>query len=150
MLFILTFWVKKMSMSKQQVLCTTSPCELTIETMIEGQCQTVQWVMVSTKWPPFMVQCGKILYCDLAKGSRSKIKSQDQNKWSCAQLHRPSELLEPWSKDNVKRLKEVQCPKVPPPPVLRTYTRTDWRAVDITRSIPATPGDKQLCLLIWM
>ena len=30
-----------------------------LETMIDGQCQMVQWAMVSTKWPLFMVQCVK-------------------------------------------------------------------------------------------
>ena len=29
--------------------------------VIEGQYEMVQWVMVSTKWPPFMVQYGKII-----------------------------------------------------------------------------------------
>ena len=32
----------KRSRSKQQVLCTTSSSQLTVETMIEGQSQTVQ------------------------------------------------------------------------------------------------------------
>ena len=59
-----------------------------VETMTEGQCQTVQWVMVSTKWPLFKVQFGKILsFCDLAKRSR---KCQGQKNRSCAQLHHHS------------------------------------------------------------
>ena len=41
--------VKKISRSKQQVLCTTTSSWLTVETMIEGQCQMVQGVMVSLK-----------------------------------------------------------------------------------------------------
>ena len=39
---------KKVKVKK--VWCTTSTILLTVETMIEGQCQTVQQVMVSTKW----------------------------------------------------------------------------------------------------
>ena len=41
--------VNKRSRSKQQVLCTNSSSYLTVETMINGQCQTVQYVMVSTR-----------------------------------------------------------------------------------------------------
>ena len=40
---------RKGQFTKQQVLCTTSSSQLTIETMIEGQSQTVQWALGSTK-----------------------------------------------------------------------------------------------------
>ena len=40
--------VKKRSRSKQQVLCTTSSSHLTVEAMIEGKSQMVQWAMGST------------------------------------------------------------------------------------------------------
>ena len=127
--------------SKQQILCTTSSSKLTVETMIKDQCQTVQWVTVSTKWPPIHGTMCKILsflwpcknvkerskqqilcatsssqltvetmiegesqtvqsdprswynvqkilsFCDLAKKPR---KGQGQNNRSCAKLHHPS------------------------------------------------------------
>ena len=67
--------VKKRSSSKQQVLCTTSSSQLTVQTMIEGPGQAVQWVMGSTKWPPFMVQCVKV-FVTLQKGQeRVKVKT---------------------------------------------------------------------------
>ena len=47
--------------------------------MIEGQCQKVQWAMVSITWPPFMVQHRKIIRflwpCKMVK-KRSRSKQQ--------------------------------------------------------------------------
>ena len=51
--------IKKGSRSKQQVLSTTSSSQLTVETTLEGQSQTVQWVMVH--WPPVWYNVQTIL-----------------------------------------------------------------------------------------
>ena len=68
-----------MSRSNQQVLCTSSSSQLNVDTMIEDQSQTVQWVMGSTKWPPFMVQCAQKYKfswpCEKVK-KRSKVKTK--------------------------------------------------------------------------
>ena len=94
----------------------------------KGQCQVVQWIMVSTKWPPYIVQCGKFnVFCDLSKRSR---KCHGQNNRSCAQLHHHSELLKPWSKVNIKRFNELWCPQSSPQLFrthVHTHTQTDGR-----------------------
>ena len=79
--------------------------------MIEGQCQTVQWVI--SLWCPqsdprsWYNMENSEFFCDLTKRSR---KCQGQNNRSCAQLHHLRELLKPWSKVKVKRLNELWCP----------------------------------------
>ena len=77
--------VKKRSTSKQQILCTTSSSQLTVEIMNEGKSQTIQWVMMSTNRPPWYNVPKNLSFCDLAKRSR-----KGQNNMSFAQLHHPS------------------------------------------------------------
>ena len=92
--------VKKRSRSKQHILCTTSSSWQTVETMIKGQCQMVQWVMVSTKWPPFMIQCGKN---SKFSWPGKKVKKRSRSKQQVLCTTSTSWLtVKPWSKVNVK------------------------------------------------
>ena len=98
--------VKKRSRSKQQVLCTTSSSQLTVEMMIKGQSQTVQCYGVHKVTPVHGTS-----FCDLAKGSG---KGQGQNNGSCVQLHHPSQLLKPWLKVKLTRFNELWGPQSDP------------------------------------
>ena len=123
----------KRSRSNQQVLCTTLSSQITVETMIEYQRQTVQWVMVSTKWPPFMVQCAKILkfswpWKKIKKMSRSK--QQVLYTTSSSQL----KLLKPWLKVKVNQFNELWGPQK------KCFGYTHTQMVGITRSLPHVPA----------
>ena len=118
-------YVKERSRSKQQVLCATSSSRkgivhnhIILAVIITyDQCQIVKWVtiMVSTKWPPFMVQCGRSYLWPCKKVKK------------VAQLHHPSWLLKPWSKVNVKRFTELCYPQSSPLSKCfrHTHERTD-------------------------
>ena len=67
-------------MSKQQVLCTTSSYRLPVETMIEGQSQTVQRVMGSTKVLRTHGQMDAQIYSQTVSITRSlPVYAEEQN-----------------------------------------------------------------------
>ena len=116
--------VKKKSRSKQQVLCTTSSYQLTVETMIEGQSETVQWVMVSTKWSPFMVQCAQNskFFVTLPKG-QGKVKVKISGL-----VHNFIIPANCWNHDWRSKSNDLMSYGVHKK-VFRTHRRMDWRKV---------------------